>query len=60
MSTRNRNVPSLSALWAAVGAFFASTAPGALLRLLFGGVRDDHPADVLFAFVDALNKEAVG
>src|SRR2546422_8136923 len=31
----------------------------ALLRLLFGGVRDDDPADVLFAFVEALNKDAV-
>ena len=31
----------------------------ALLRLLFGGVRDDDPADILFAFVDALNKDAV-
>ena len=30
----------------------------ALLRLLFGGVRDD-PADVLCALVDALNNEAV-
>ena len=31
----------------------------ALLRLLFGRVRDDDPADILLAFVDALNKEAV-
>ena len=31
----------------------------ALLRLLFGGVRDDDPGDVLFAFVDALNNQAV-
>jgi hypothetical protein len=31
----------------------------ALLRLLYGRVRDDDPADILLAFVDALNKEAV-
>src|SRR5216684_1828827 len=31
----------------------------ALLRLLFGGVRDDDPADFLFAFVDALDNDAV-
>src|SRR6266849_5293289 len=31
----------------------------ALLRLLFGGVRDDDPADLLFAFVEALNNNAV-
>jgi hypothetical protein len=27
--------------------------------LLFGGVWDDDPADVLFGFVDALNNDAV-
>jgi hypothetical protein len=31
----------------------------ALLRLLFGGVRDDDPANILFAFVEALNNDAV-
>ena len=31
----------------------------ALLRLLFGGVRDDDSADLLFAFVEALDDEAV-
>ena len=31
----------------------------ALLRLFFGGVRDDDPADLLFAFVEALNDDAV-
>jgi hypothetical protein len=31
----------------------------ALLRLLFGGVRDDDPADLLFTFVDALNEDPV-
>ena len=31
----------------------------ALLRLLFGAVRDDDPADLLFAFVEAVNDDAV-
>jgi len=30
-----------------------------LLRLLFGRVGDDDPADFLFAFLDALNNDAV-
>ena len=28
----------------------------ALLRLFLGGVRDDDPADFLFAFLDALRR----
>ena len=31
----------------------------ALLRLFLGGVRDDDPADLLFAFFDALHDDAV-
>ena len=31
----------------------------ALLRLFLGGVRDDDPADFLFAFLDALDNDAV-
>ena len=31
----------------------------ALLRLFLGGVGDDDPADLLFAFLDALNNDAV-
>ena len=31
----------------------------ALLRLFLGGVGDDDPADFLFAFLDALNNDAV-
>jgi hypothetical protein len=31
----------------------------ALLRLLFGGVWDDDPADSLFAFLQALDEDAV-
>jgi hypothetical protein len=30
-----------------------------LLRLLFGRVGDDDSADLLFAFIDALNDDAV-
>ena len=31
----------------------------ALLRLFLGGVGDDDPADLLFAFLDALDNDAV-
>ena len=31
----------------------------ALLGLLFGGIGDDDPADLLFAFLDALDNDAV-
>ena len=31
----------------------------ALLRLFLGGVGDDDPADLLFAFLDALDDDAV-
>src|SRR5438034_5091151 len=32
---------------------------GALLRLLFGGVGDDDSADALFAFLEAVNDDAI-
>src|SRR5688572_16156441 len=47
------------ALPVVLGFAVASRDDLALLRLLLGGIRDDDPADSLFAFVDARDDEAI-